>query len=176
MRIIVLAAAILAFSLSASASSRNGYRLVFFDDSPVKSPEVAKIFIDYFNTELPPNIYRCEAKNRFIDIDLAYVNQLPRLVTPELIRDGIRSDTQALEKLRVALRRFRDAEIDRGFDGLIVFRNDGKTFELTTISSISHGYAKSVKLINSHRGLTPAVLKSLFCESMAELDFAYQDD
>lgn len=165
-----------ALSLSANAGSRNGYRLVFFDDSPIRSPEAIKIFKDYFNAELPPNTYRCEAKNRFIDIDLAYVNRLPKAVTPELIRNGVGSNPKALEKLRLALREFRDTEIDRGFDGLIVFRNDGKVFELTTISSISNGYMKSARLSDGHPRLTPANLKNLFCQSTAELDFAYQGD
>lgn len=104
------------------------------------------------------------------------MNQLPKSVTPELIRAGIGSDKKARERLRLALRRFRNSEITQGFDGLVVFRSEGKTLELTTISSISNGYVKSGRLSNDQRRLTPASLKGLFCESTAELDFAYRDD
>lgn len=166
----------LALSLSANAGSRNGYRLVFFDNSSVKSPEVTKIFKDYFNAELPSEAYLCETKNRFIDIDLVYVNRLPKSVTLELIRDSVRPDPKAIEKLRLALQSFRDIEIDRGFDGLIVFRNSEKFFELTTIGAVSNGYMKSAKLSKNQPTLTAADLKFLFCESTAELDFAYHSD
>lgn len=163
---------ILAFP--ASAGSRNGYRLVFFDDSPIRDQENLKLFNDYFNANLPPNIYRCDENNRFIDIDIVYIHRRPKAITPELIRSSLQSDKKALKKLRTALRNFRNAEIDYGFDGLIVFRHDEGNYQLATIGAAQNGYQRIARLRNNSGKLTPESLKKLFCDSTAELDFAYQ--
>ena len=172
MRFILLIVS-LTVSFSVFAGSRNGYRLVFFDDSSSKNPAITKLFTDYFNVELPSQIYRCEKANRFIDIDVVYLRQRPKAITPKLIKDSIDSDKKALEKLRKTLRTFRNSEIDQGFDGLVVFKSEGTSFELTAISSIRNGYKKTAKITNQ-QGLNADVLKSLFCESLADLDYAYQ--
>jgi hypothetical protein len=170
-----LAITIIALTLSTSciAGARNGYRLVFFDDSSNKSSTTLRLFSDYFNAAFPANIYRCESKNRFIDIDLVYIRKLPDDITPKLIHDSLDHNGRATESLRRALRTFRDSEINQGFDGLVIFRNEKNFFELTTISSISNGYVKTARIKDEGNGLTPATLKILFCESTAELDYAY---
>ncbi|HEX7647079.1 MAG TPA: hypothetical protein VF450_06700 [Noviherbaspirillum sp.] len=165
---------IISISLSASslAGSRTGYRLVFVEISSKQSPAVSKMLENYFNSELPANTYRCPEKNQFIEFDYVYIRQQPRGITIPLARAALNFDRRATESLRTTLRAFRNSEIDHGFDGLLVFNNDKNRLELTTIGTIANGYRKTVKL-NLQKNPSSGDLNKLFCDSLADLEYAY---
>ena len=145
--------------------------MVFIDTSAQKTPETTKLLSDYFNGELSSNIYRCE-NNRYIDIEFVYFYQRPKGITDKLIAESMNSDKRAMENLRKILRNFKGPKIDQGFDGLFVFKSDQNNFELTTIGAVANGYKKTAKVSNN-KGLNADVLKKLFRDSMAELEYAY---
>ena len=145
--------------------------MVFIDISTQKTPETTKLLSDYFNGEFPSNAYRCDSSH-YIDFEFVYLHQRPKGITDKLVAESMNSDKRATENLRKVLRIFRNPEIDRGFDGLLVFKNNQNNFELTTIGAIANGYKKTARISNQ-KGLNTDILKKLFCESMAELEYAY---
>ena len=161
-------------SNSSSAGSRTGYRFVFVDTSSKQTSEVTKLFADYFNSELPADIYRCAEKNRFIEFDYVYMQRRPRGITTQLVKAAANHDKQATENLRTTLRTFRNSEIDGGFDGLLVFSIDKNRVQLMIIGSIANGYQKTSSLHRQNE-LTSGDLKKLFCDSLADLEYSYGD-
>lgn len=172
MRFILL---IICFTLSfpAFAGSRTGYRLVFIAGSPQKTPETTELLRDYFNAELPSSTYDCESVNRDIQFEFVYFYQRPKGITDELVSESVNSNKKsATEKLRKVLRTFKNSEINQGFDDLLVFKSDQNNFELTTIGSVANGYKKTARISNK-TGLNANSLKKLFCDSLADLPYAY---
>lgn len=164
--------ACLSLNLPVHAGARSGYRLVYFDISPLKNTETTKLVIDYFNSALPSETYRCADSNRYIDIEIVFVNKRPKALTSELVNFSLRFDKDAMKQLRKILRTYRDSEIDKGFDGIVSFKKEGTSYELTTIGSTDNGYMRSFK-VNDPQGLSPKTLNKLFCNSLADLAYAY---
>ena len=166
----------LAFSLSTHsiADARNGYRLVFIDMSLNKSSETINQLRNYFTSKFPSEMYDCSEVDRFIEFDLTYMKKRPKAITQELVANSLRLDKSSLKELRKALRNYRDSEIDKGFDGLVIFRNEGEFYELITIGSFDNDYMASYKASNRHN-MDTKTIKALFCGSLARLPFAYID-
>ncbi|OWW18346.1 hypothetical protein AYR66_02555 [Noviherbaspirillum denitrificans] len=128
----------------------------------------------YFNSELPPDTYRCSKERRLIEVDLAYIKKRPKAITNELLERSLQGEKQSLKILRKALRTYRDSEIDKGFDGVVVLRNEGNHYELTTIGAVDNDYERSSKVTNQQK-MDIKTINYLFCSSLSELPYAYMD-
>lgn len=164
----------LSICTSSIAAARNGYRLVFIDLSLTIDSEISDRLRSYFNSELTPDVYRCALQNRLIEFDLVYMNKRPKTITNDLVADSLQPRRGSLKKIRTALRTYRDTEIDKGFDGLVVFKNGGHYYSITSIGAIDNGYERSTKVSNA-KAMDINTLKALFCESLAALPYAYLD-
>jgi hypothetical protein len=108
-----------------------------------------------------------------MEFDIVYLRVIPKPITRDLIRFGIGQNKGAQERLRAALRAFKNPEIDHGFDGAVVYRHEDNRVSLTTIGATEGGYFKTTD-IEQFRNLTPDVLHKLFCESLSYLEYSYK--
>lgn len=169
---VALLALAISFNMDSVAAGRNGYRLVYVDISTAINSEASSHFMRYFNSELSPETYRCADGNRLVEIDIVYVKKRPKAITSELIASSVQGNRDSLKRLRKALRTYRDSEVERGFDGLVAFKNEGSEYTLTTISAIDRGYERTFQM-NYGQSFDAGTLKNLTCGSLSRLPYAY---
>lgn len=172
MKILAVVFTFLTICTCCFAGSRNGYRLVFINESIKESAEDARRFSDYFNSEFPAEAYRCE--NRFVEFDLVYMRKRPKGITPQLTHGVSVNDRPSIERMRSILQIYRDSEIDNGFDGMVIFQRNADNLQLTALSVVRGTHIKTARERAESQELSSKMMKRLICELMADFGYTYQ--
>lgn len=113
--IIKLIALILLWPIMEVSAGIRGYRIVFIDLTPRE--QFKPIFLEYRKSTTLKTASRCWSSRKGDWIDVAYVKTQPIRITQNLLISASSGDASSVKHFSILLKKYRDDELESGFDG-----------------------------------------------------------
>jgi len=152
----------------ANAGSRDSFILLVYPFDQKSEDIVAPVLKRYFNKKFDGNLYVCDSINE-LNFDLVYLRKRVDVLSVSDLVSAVNGDDKSVNYVKKIIGTYRDGEIKKGFDAVVLYElNNGRVdlFSISAAKGVGNNHATS-------NSVKDGDISSAMCSVLKSLPYAY---